>query len=128
MAAIRYGYFQGLRLPAPFVNVTLRNLPGDAELADQPAQVDTGADRTVLPMAAVDALGLLPVDEISIAGIGGLQHVVRTFAVHLAVHDLPAVLVEVMAHADEPWILLGRDILNAHRNLLDGPQSFLEIG
>jgi hypothetical protein len=84
--------------------------------------------RTVLPMPIVDALGLLPVDEILVAGIGGLRYAVRTFAVRLAVHDLPAVLVEVMAHADEPWILLGRDMLNAHRILLDGPQSFLEIG
>lgn len=127
MAAIRYAYFRGLRVPAPFVNVTLYNLAGDARQVDQPAQVDTGADRTVLPMPLVDALGLVPVDRVLVAGIGGLRHAVQTFAVRLAIHDRPAVLVEVLAHADEPWILLGRDVLNTYRVILDGPQFFLEF-
>jgi hypothetical protein len=46
----------------------------------------------------------------------------------MAVHNLPVQLVEVVASPGESWVLLGRDILNAHRALLDGPQLFLEIG
>jgi hypothetical protein len=34
----------------------------------------------------------------------------------------------VVASAGEAWILLGRDALNAHRLLLDGPRLFHEIG
>jgi hypothetical protein len=127
MSPVRYRYHDGLRLPAPFVNVTLRNLTGTSELADQPAQVDTGADRTVLPLKMVEILGLLTVDEIAVAGLGDARHVVRTFAVNLTVHDFPPIVVEVMGQAEEPWILLGRDVLNAYRLLLDGPQLALEI-
>jgi hypothetical protein len=34
--------------------------------------------------------------------------------------------VEVLA-ADEPYVLLGRDILNRYRVVLDGPKQKLEI-
>jgi hypothetical protein len=34
----------------------------------------------------------------------------------------------VVASSGEPWVLLGRDVLNAHRLLLDGPHLTLEIG
>jgi hypothetical protein len=48
--------------------------------------------------------------------------------VAITVHDLPLVLVRVALGEWEPYILLGRDVLNAYRVLLDGPQTFLEIG
>jgi hypothetical protein len=35
--------------------------------------------------------------------------------------------VALIAHDEEPFILLGRDILNRHRLLLDGPGLALEI-
>lgn len=127
MPGIRYHYLRGLRLPAPFVNVTLRNLPGTSELRAQPAQIDTAADRTVLPLKTVNTLGLAPLTRITVAGLGGVRHHVRTYLVYLGVHDMPAELIEVIAHAEEQWILLGRDVLNAHTMLHDGPQLALEI-
>ena len=42
--------------------------------------------------------------------------------------DVPAQIDKVVASSGEPWVLLGRDILNAHRLFLDGPQLTLEIG
>ena len=51
-----------------------------------------------------------------------------TYAVFLGVHDRPLQLIKVVAAADEAWILLGRDVLNAFRLLLDGPQLVSEIG
>src|SRR5688500_12425902 len=127
MFPIRYVYLSGLRSPAPFVNVTLRNLQRTSELRGQPAQVDSASDWTVLPMKIVEALGLLPVDEIHVGGFGGTRLSVRTFAVYLGVHDFPPQLIEVMGNADEPWILLGRDVLNSLRIFLDGPGFALEI-
>lgn len=128
MPPIRYAYSAALQPPAPFVHLTLWNVPRTAELSEQPAQVDTGADRTVLPTSMVDALGLLPVDEILVAGLAGSRHSLRTYAVRIGIRDLPPVLVEAFVSPEEPWILLGRDVLNAHRLLLDGPNLALEIG
>jgi hypothetical protein len=34
---------------------------------------------------------------------------------------------EVLANRDELYVLLGRDVLNRHRIVLDGPQLVLEI-
>jgi Aspartyl protease len=105
--------------------------PGTAdgtEARDVPAQVDTAVDRTVLPDALVRALGLSQTGTLSVGGLGGITYTLPTYAVLLAVHDLPLKAVKVVGSPNEPWVLLGRDVLNAHRLMLDGPQSVLEIG
>ena len=125
---IRYNYLAQLQPPAPFVYVTLRNPVNGAEQRDVPAQLDTAADRTLLPDALVQALALPQIGAISIGGVGGVTQRMPSYPVHVAIHNLAVQIVEVVASAGEPWVLLGRDILNAHRLLLDGPHLFLEIG
>jgi len=125
---IRYGYVTQLRPPAPFVSVTLRNPVSGAEQRDVPAQLDTAADRTLLPDALVQALALPQIGTIPIGGVGGTAQMMSSYPVEIAVHDLPAQTIEAVASAGESWVLLGRDVLNAQRLLLDGPQLFLEIG
>jgi hypothetical protein len=125
---IRYTYNRQIVPPAPFVHVTLRCAETGKEVNAVPAQLDCGADRTVLPANFVEDLGLLPLDEIPIGGFGGHVSLMRTYRVELAVHQFPPLMIEVITHADEPFILLGRDVLNQLRLLLDGPQLLLEIG
>ena len=67
----RYGYNQQVDPPAPFVHVTLRCRETGTELADLPAQLDTAADRTVIPGKLVKQLGLVPLDELPVAGFRG---------------------------------------------------------
>src|SRR5205823_120539 len=93
-----------------------------------PAQVDTAADRAVIPGGLVARLGLVPLDELPVAGFGGQVLLVPTYLLELAIRSLPPQPVEVLAHAEEPFVLLGRDVLNRHRLLLDGPGLALEIG
>ena len=50
-----------------------------------------------------------------------------SYAVLLGVHTLAERLIEVIAHAEESWVLLGRDVLNSLRIVLDGPRLVLEI-
>jgi len=127
MPPIRYRYHP-VQPPAPFVNVTLQHPTGSPERRDVPAQADSGADRTVFPEDLARSMGLPQVGRTQIGGLGGILHTLPLFAVLLAVHDLPAQPIEVVTNSGEPWILLGRDVLNAHRILLDGPQLALEIG
>jgi hypothetical protein len=42
--------------PAPTAQVTLRNLDSSATKSDVPMLLDTGADVTLIPQAAVDTL------------------------------------------------------------------------
>jgi len=51
---------------------------------------------------------------------------IRT-GVETSVHDLPAVAIRAAFGEREPHILLGRDVLNANRLVLDGPNLILEI-
>ena len=125
---IRYNYLSQLRPPAPFVYVTLRNPVSGAEQRDVPAQLDTAADRTLLPDIFVQSLALPQIGSIVIGGVGGVTQSMPSYPVEMAIHSLPPQLIEVVASAGESWVLLGRDVLNAYRLLLDGPQLFLEIG
>jgi predicted aspartyl protease len=125
---IRYTYNRQVAPAAPFVYVNLRCVETGKEASNQPAQLDTGGDRTVLPGSIVEHLGLIPLDEIPIGGFGGHVTLTRTYRVELGIHQLSPWIIEAIAHADEPFILLGRDVLNQLRLLLDGPQFFLEIG
>jgi hypothetical protein len=125
---IRYSYLSQLQPPAPFVYVTLRNPITGAEQRDVPAQLDTAADRTLLPDTVVQALALPQIGAVPIGGVGGIIQTMPSFPVQLAIHNMPAQLVEVVASAGETWVLLGRDVLNTQRLLLDGPQLILELG
>src|SRR4051794_4057129 len=75
---IRYAYNRQLSPPAPFVHVSVQSLAGDSISDSLPAQIDTGADRTVIPGGLVDSLGLLPLDELPFLGLGGHLVALRT--------------------------------------------------
>lgn len=124
---IRYRYNTQVQPPAPFVQVLLRNPVDTRELSSVPAQIDTAADRTVLPQTLVDALGLAQIGSMFIGGLGGITYTLPTYVVLIGIHDLATKPIKVVASADEPWILLGRDVLNGIRFTLDGPQSVLQI-
>lgn len=125
---IRYNYLSQHRPPPPFVYVTLRNPVTGAEVRDVPAQLDTAADRNLVPDTLAKVLALPQIGTILIGGAGGVVLTMPSFPVEVAVHNLAAQVVEAVASAGEAWALLGRDILNAHRLLLYGSQLVLEIG
>ena len=55
-----------------FVYVTLRNPISGSEQRDVPAQVDSAADRTLLPDSVVRSLSLPQIGSIPIGGVGGV--------------------------------------------------------
>jgi hypothetical protein len=124
---IRYAFLAQLDPPAPFVNVVLRNPASGDEMRDLPAQLDSAADRTILPESIVKSLNLPQIGVMKLGGFGGVSYTLPVYAVLLGLHDLPVQPLKVAAHPEELWILLGRDVLNSHRVLLDGPRLALEI-
>jgi hypothetical protein len=124
---IRYRYAQHLSPPAPFVYVTLRCPHTGRRTENVPALIDTAADRTVLPGLVVRSLGLVEDGRMLFQGFASEVIELPIFLVEVNVHDLPAVAVRAALGENEPHVLLGRDVLNVHRILLDGPQEALEI-
>ena len=125
---IRYVYNTQVHPPAPFVLVTLRDAATGVEARDVPAQLDTGADRSVIPLSAVQALTLPVVGGVKVAGLGGAAIPTPLYGVELCVHGQAWQDLQVIAHPGEPWVLLGRDVLNVYRLLLDGSGLALEVG
>ena len=125
---IRYRYARHLSLPAPFVNVALSCPQTGSRVADLPAQIDSGADRTVLPGPVVLQLGLVEDGRLLFQGFAAEVVELPIFLVEVHIHDLAPMMVRAALGEHEPHILLGRDVLNSHRILLDGPHLALEIG
>lgn len=125
---IRFNYTRQLDPPAPFVFVSLSCPLPTRSVHDLPAQVDPAADRTVIPGGLVDILGLRPLETLEFAGLGGRILVLSTYRVELAIRALSPLQVVVAAQDDEPYVLLGRDVLNRYRILFDGPGLALEFG
>jgi hypothetical protein len=82
----------------------------------------------VIPGGLVDLLALIPLEELRVAGLGGRVFSVASYKVELTIRTLLPQKLVLIAHDDEPFILLGRDVLNRHRLLLDGPGLAFEIG
>jgi hypothetical protein len=125
---IRYRYHSQITPPAPFVHVALSNPTSGAQLQNVPALLDTAADRTVLPASVVQSLGQSQISTILIGGVGGTARRMPSYAVLLAIHNLQNHSLEVVSDPNEVYVLLGRDVLNSHPILFDGPQLVLEIG
>jgi hypothetical protein len=124
---VRYNYNKQVTPPAPFVHVTLRP-PFEALVgAEAPAQIDTAADLSVIPARFVEELQLVPLDSVSALGFGGHLLTLPTYLVELQIRDLPPITVKAVASHDEPFALLGRDVLNRYTILLDGPNLVLEL-
>ena len=113
--------------PAPFVLVILSRPDGATTTTDLPAKVDTGADRTVIPADLASQLALEEVERLTFVGLADEQIELPIYAVRLVVRDLAPIVLEVAASAGEPHVLLGRDVLNRYRLVLDGPNGKLEI-
>ncbi|MEX2186630.1 MAG: retropepsin-like aspartic protease [Pirellulales bacterium] len=101
--------------------------PDGIELPPVPALMDTGADRTIIPSAIAEGLQLRKGREVELGGIGGTTIVMASYYVTIRIHDLPPIECEVFATLGERHALLGRDVLNHFRVLLDGPRGVLEI-
>ena len=120
----RYRYNQQVNPPAPFVHVTLHRAVGDEAISDLPAQLDTAADLTVVPLRLIEELELVPLDAVPVLGFGGILVDVPTFLVRLSLRGGEPLTLKVLGSRDEPHILLGRDVLNRHRFVLDGQALF----
>ncbi|PWU18972.1 MAG: hypothetical protein C5B50_07690 [Verrucomicrobia bacterium] len=92
-----------------------------------PAQLDTAADLTAVPANVLQDLGAVALDSMKVAGFDGILRTAPTYVVRLAIRGCEPVTVEVIKTPDESFILLGRDVLNQYRIILDGPQQTLEI-
>lgn len=117
-------YSSAYRPPAPVLNLRV-GAPGGEPLLGLVALVDSGADLSVLPLAAVQALVLPQVSTTRIRGVTGVEERTEVRAAVLEVAGT-SVLAEVVAWGEEA--IVGRDVLNRFVLELDGLRETLTIG
>lgn len=114
--------------PAPCLIVDLANPENsDSELLGIPAQIDTAADRTIIPVQVVDQLGLKPCGELTLEGLGGTVFTVPEYELVIRVIRMKARRIKVATCNDETVTILGRDFLNHFKIALDGPNQRVEV-
>ena len=91
-----------------------------------PALIDTGADLWTLPPTAIQHLQLVPLDEIPVASYRGETVLAATYLIRMHMGSWTIDAVEIIAGGEE-YAILGRDVLNQFRLVLDGPHGVLEI-
>jgi hypothetical protein len=72
-------------------------------------------------------LGLVAMDQIIAAGLGGQEITLPTFLVQVEIRGMLPLTIEVAASKEELFLLLGRDVLNHFYLVLNGPEQVLEI-
>jgi hypothetical protein len=113
--------------PAPYAMISVGRPGGTTHAADLPAKVDSGADRTVIPTPLAVQLKLDEVDRREFEGLGGQRVTMSIFRLLMTIRGCPSLVVDAAGSDGEPYILLGRDVLNNFRVVLDGPSQKLEI-
>lgn len=86
------------------------------------------ADRTVIPIRVAEELEVPSLGDLPIGGYAGHITLSPTFLVLVEIRQLQPIKLELVGDAHEPFVILGRDVLNQFRIFLDGPQLAFEIG
>ena len=126
MPSFRYRYAIGTP-PSPSVLLNLTHPVTGPRVEDVPALVDTGADQTVIPERLILALGLIQLDQQLVRGFDGSPRLLPTFLTRIQVRDLPRFDLEIIASPAIENAILGRDVLNRYKVVLDGPGQVMTI-
>ena len=112
--------------PIPVCNVTVI-APATNQSAELTAIVDTGADGTIIPIQHLQRIEARRAYEASMRSQWGERRSVFLYVVDLKIGELilPGVYVVGDELGDET--VLGRNVLNELRLLLDGPEELMTL-
>lgn len=113
--------------PIPTLEITLSAVAGDQTVGPFSGIVDTGADGTIVPTSHLERIGTLEAVPARLISHLGERRLVWLYLVDLrvAAFTLPGVYVVGDDQGNE--IILGRNVLNKLRIVLDGPAQLTEV-
>ncbi len=106
--------------PAPVAHVTLRNPATGVLLSEVPMLIDTGADASLLPSNAVERIGIKPEEDTDFEVQVFDGEIKWLKLANLELYFLDKKFSGEYLLIDRPIEILGRNILNNVRILLDG--------
>jgi len=120
---MKYPYSSRYQPPCPVVEVVLSNSEEGLRTAEMNALLDTGSDGSLVPLAYLQQILAPALVDARIRSHWGEDRAVQLFLVDIELGGLrlPGILVVGDEQGDE--VVLGRNILNKLRLVLDGPAS-----
>jgi predicted aspartyl protease len=112
--------------PMPALEIQLGYPEEALTLGPLTAIVDTGADGTLVPQSLVDEIGAPLVDEVRIRSHWGEWRDLQLFTVDVGIGQAILPAIEVVGDDQGKEIVLGRNVLNRLKLLLDGPAGQVE--
>lgn len=112
--------------PAPFVKIVIDGRTGKTTEAIW-AFVDSGADTTIVPRSLLTKLKARPRQQATIRSHWGEGRVVGLYLVDIRIGDIEVFAVEVVGDPKSEEIILGRNLLNQLKVVLDGLGEAVEI-
>jgi len=124
---MRYPYDKSYRPPFPVVQVTLYNSEEGLGTSARNALLDTGSDGSLVPISHLRQILAPAFADTCIRSHWGEWRPVQLFLVDLVLDDLRLTDVSVVGDEQGDEIVLGRNVLNRLRLLLDGPARLTDI-
>lgn len=120
---MRFQYSEDYFPPAPVAAITLVTAAESLRTGPHPALLDSGADGTIVPIAWLHEIRAVPTVAVTMRSHWGERRSVLLYLVDVQVGELTLPGVEVVGDELSAEIVVGRDILNRLRVLLDGPSA-----
>jgi predicted aspartyl protease len=115
-----------LNPPIPALEIRLLNPVTGKQSAYQHAYIDTGSDSTVVSIDLLAQIQAAANREEIVYGLWGGQQSVPLYNIDILIDTYRLENVVVIG-SEEPEILLGRNVTNQLRLLLDGPTETVEL-
>lgn len=122
-----YRYSETWYPPMPVLEVRFGYPEEPLALGPYMAIVDTAADGTIVPIQLVEHLEAPFVDDVRLRSQWGEWRRARLFTVDVGIGALRFPAIEVVGDERGDEIVLGRNVLNKLRLLLDGPSSTTKV-
>ncbi len=124
---MKFRYSHNYYPAAPVVDVTFISAAEQERVGPLLAMIDSGADGTIVPMHYLDEIYAPPTVEMVIRSQWGERRRVLLYLVDVQIGDIVLGGIEVVGDEESDEIVLGRDVLNRLRVLLNGPAETSEI-
>jgi hypothetical protein len=115
-------YSREIHPPAPVLDIYLSAPDSQEWRGPFQAQLDSGADVTIIPMSFIADLHVPAIDEIALISQWRDRHVMHLFQVDIRIANLLLPVIDVASDRWSKEILLGRNVLNRLDLRLEGPK------
>jgi len=124
---MKFRYSRNFFPPAPAAPVTLSVPAKGLQIGPLPAFLDTGADGTLVALRYLLEIEAPATEEMFLRSQWGERRSVVLYLVDVQLGDWTLSQIEVAGDDLSDEIVVGRDVLNQLRVLLNGPEESVEV-